>query len=429
MGSSAIGTPTFQAKTSNILNVSQQSLALILDATPTIVFRPDFNREDAVIGKAVNHCVLFKDFATGASTTLADHIKVGIKSGTIIRIGETFRSFVADTLTSWVDSSGAAVTATAGKDYAVYIKVDGNTYITDVTDGAFPVQRESTSGQLASLVGGFHVGHVAHTAAIASGAVAFSTTNNVDPDGGGALAASSGMVWSNTMLNKIKMVNAYSLWDMGFMPKNREPRGMAFNGSKWIGIYMLNANCGTSGNNFRRLSRYESGLKLASGESATTIPTDPITGSDFPNFNWWSAAEILNQLGGNLMDEALFTSAAQGVLEATALGGAAVTPTLNEVIDNRFTSWLGLHGMTGCMWSWGSDSLLRSTTGTDSWKGNDLTGLRGQQYMVWDDSLARVMLGGDRGSGSNCGSRCSYWYYYPRASSWSRGTRAACDHL
>jgi hypothetical protein len=56
--------------------------------------------------------------------------------------------------------------------------------------------------------------------------VAFSTTNNVDPDGAGALAASAGMVWSNTMLNKIKMVNAYSLWDMGFMPK--KPRASRY---------------------------------------------------------------------------------------------------------------------------------------------------------------------------------------------------------
>lgn len=433
---SAISTPTYAAKTTNVTNAASMSLATILDATPAIVFRPDFNRGDSVAGKAMNHCVLFKDFSLVThSTTLADHLIVKIKAGTIVRIGEYLATFSADTAVSWLDSTGAAVTATAGKDYAIYVKADGATYMKDVTNGAFPAQRESTSGKLAQLLGGFHVGHVPHTAAVASGAVAFSSTNNVDPDGAGALAASQGLAWTNTNesnkapINPIKMVNAYSMWDMSFMPKNREPRGMVFNGSKWIGIYMVNVKAGTSGDNsYKRLSRYDASIKLASGE-AGAIPVDIVTGAAYPDFNWWSASDIVLKLGGQLMDEQLFSSVAAGVLEATALGGASVTPVMSDVVDNRFTSYLGLHGASGCLWTWGQDSMLRSTTGAAGWKDNALTAYRGQQYMIWDDELARVLLGGGRDGGSGCGSRCAVWSNAPRVSTWYVGARAACDHL
>ena len=429
MSSSVVQTPTYQAKTTSITNANNQSLQAILEASPVIVFRPDFNTADAVAGKAINHCVLFKDYSTSVqSTTLADHIKVNIKAGTIVRIGETFRTFGADTAVSWLDSAGAAVTATAGKDYAVYVKADGTTYLKDVTDGAFPVQRESVSGQAAVLLGGFHVGHVGASAALgANNTSAFpSGANNSANAGTGG--ASAGMGWTQNMLNRIKVVNAYSLWDMAFMPKNREPRGMAFSGNVWVGIYAVNALAGTSGVNFRRLSRYSAATKLASGE-AGAIPTDIVTGSAFPNFNWWSASEIVQSLGGELMSESVFTACSQGVLEATSLGGASTTPIMSDIVDNRFTSWLGCHGMTGCLWTWGSDAGTRSATVSAGWKTNDWTGDRGQQYMVLDDSLARVLLGGHRSDGAISGSRCSNWNGYPRDSNWYIGVRAACGPL
>lgn len=399
MSSTALTRPSFQGTTTNITNGNNQSLQSILNAIKPLVFKLDYK----------SPCLFKTDLGATNNTTFAANSEVKIKAGTQVRVGEILCSFTSDTT---VDMTGVEA-AGAGVDWSVYVRSNGTAFcsqnISLTTDSGFNVVR----------LGGFHVGHVPANAAVASGAVAFSTTNNVV--GGDGVTASSGMVWTQTILNRIKCVNIHSFWDLEFMPANGEPRGMVYaGGGKWVGIYMLNANAGTT----LRASIYESAQRLASD---TYRPINPTTGSAYPDFNWWTAADILRKTGCDMMDESLFTSAMAGVLEATSLGGANETPLMSSVVDNRFTSYLGIHGATGVIWTWGTDSILRSTTGTANWKYN-LTGGRGSQYMIWDDELARVLLGGNRVDGALSGSRCSAWATSPRFSNWDVGVRAACGH-
>lgn len=399
MSSSTINTAVYQANTTNIVNGNSQSLQAILSAIKPLVFKLDYK----------SPCLFKTNLGATNNTTFAANSEVKIKAGTQVRVGEILCSFTSDTA---VDMTGVEA-AGAGIDWSVYVRSNGTAFcsqnISLTTDGGFNVVR----------LGGFHVGHVPANAAVASGAVAFSTTNNVI--GGDGVTASSGLVWTQTILNRIKCVNIHSFWDLEFMPANAEPRGMVYaGGGKWVGIYMVNANAGTT----LRASIYESAQRLASD---TYRPIDPTTGSAYPNFNWWTAADILRKTGCDMMDESLFTSAMAGVLEATSLGGANETPLMSSVVDNRFTSYLGIHGATGVLWTWGIDSATRNATGTANWKYN-LTGGRGSQYMIWDDMISRVLLGGPRPDGANSGSRCSTWGVSPRVSFWPVGVRAACGH-
>lgn len=399
MSSSAIATPTFQATTSNITNGSSQSLQSLLGAIKPLAFKLNYKTP----------CLFKTDLGATNTTTFAANSEVKIKAGTQVRVGEILCSFTSDTAVNMAGVEAAG----AGLDWSVYVRSNGTAFCSQsiglTTDGGFNVVR----------LGGFHVGHVPANAAVASGAVAFSTTNNVF--GGDGVTASSGLVWTQAVLNRIKCVNIYSFWDLEFMPSNSEPRGMVYaGGGKWVGIYMVNANAGTT----LRGSIYEAGQRLA---SETYRPLNPTTGIIYPNFNWWNASDILRKTDCDMMDEALFTSAMAGVLEATALGGANETPLMSSVVDNRFTSYLGIHGATGVIWSWGTDSATRNVTGGTGWKYN-LTGGRGSQYMVYDDMISRVLLGGSRTDGADSGSRCSGWANSPRASVWVIGVRAACGH-
>ena len=76
---------------------------------------------------------------------------------------------------------------------------------------------------------------------------------------------------------------------------------------------------------------------------------------------------------------------------------------------------------TGNMWVWGRDRGGGYNTG--GW--NDNTGGRGEEY----NAPNAVYFGGFWISGSEAGSRCSYWGFSASLSGADVGSRFACDHL
>jgi hypothetical protein len=235
------------------------------------------------------------------------------------------------------------------------------------------------------------------------------------------------VVWDQQMLDDIKGVNKYSIWDLHWRPSCTDPRGMAYVPELriWVDIYFTNTA--------HELGTSKHGSNVASG---TVLPLKPLSRGGngvaaYPRLGWWEASEIAAVAGKRLLTEREFNNAALGVTENVSLGGASETIPLSQ-FEPRFTSINGLHQITGCHWTWGEDHGQREMGATASaWAYRAVTGtpLRGQIYTETSASDVRVILGGSRNSGSLSGSRAARWSYYPWYSDWSIGVRCACDHL
>lgn len=327
---------------------------------------------------------------------------VSVKAGTRAQVNGVMVSFTADT----------AVTMpalTTGTDYAIYI-CDDATIRADSNQSA-PSGYTTTNSR---KIGGFHYGAVSPTETVAGGS--FATTGN-------------GMIWTQTHVDAIKGINAYSLWDLKFRP-TCDPRGMALvNGAFWCDIYLCSTDVDTNGT-----SKYNSNIA-----SHTVLPKIPATfngngTTTYPSLNWWVANELAGAAGKRLMWEHEFARAAFGVTENQSIDATASTyPTTQR--NAGYTSKWGIEQASGHHWVWGQDSsAYQDVTGAGSYKtvnGNtDAAGSeRGQIYTFGTYGLVRVILGGARALGASSGSRASYWSIYPWNSVWSVGLRAACDHM
>ena len=261
-------------------------------------------------------------------------------------------------------------------------------------------------------VGGFHYSGIPASATLASGQFAVSGQD---------------VVWNQQMLDDIKGINKYSLWDLHWRPACPDPRGMAYIPELriWADIYFTNTT--------HELGTSRHGSNVASG---TVLPLKPLSRGGngvvaYPRFGWWEACEIAAVAGKRLLTNREFDNATIGVTENTSLGGASETIPLSQ-FEPRFTSIHGLHQVTGCHWTWGEDHGQREMGATASaWSYRNVTGtpLRGQIYTETSISDVRVILGGARPNGSLSGSRAALWSYSPWLSAWSIGVRCACDHL
>jgi hypothetical protein len=276
-------------------------------------------------------------------------------------------------------ASGAVVTmpgtATAGTDYAIWVKTDGTLEAT--TNHTSP----PTTG--ARKIGGFHYA-----------------------PGGNSTGTSGG--------NTTAQINQYSFWDLKFRPACPDPRGMALiAGGFWADIYLTNTDPGTNGT-----SKYN--VTIADGSSPPKIPT--LYGGNgstaYGSLTWFEAQEVAHAYGKRPLFQSELMAAAYGTTEGSSIG----TDQGSTILNAAYTSKWGLIQATGVMWVWGQERGGAYNT-SGAWQSD--TGGRGQSYGAPNAAI----FGGNWGEGANAGSRSSYWYNAASNSPSHIGLRCAADHL
>jgi hypothetical protein len=319
---------------------------------------------------------------------------IRLKAGSLITIdGNDYEYSTAESV--------SLPTLTAGEDYRIFgSKDDGTLYAIDYNTA--PDNAEDR------LLGGFHF-------APGGNATAFDTGGNTTP-----------------------AINPYSIWDEKFRPSCADPRGMAFIGSFWCDIYLLNTNSelwGTSRNN----------KPIANG---TNKPLRPSmfggNGAAVTNMHWWAAAEIMHAHGKQLLSYGEFCAAAFGVRENRSRGnapttsGLATTNTGSAYPDHHFTSARGLIQATGTHWIWGRDFMYGQFDGnygigvvnpTIDPKYHNITEGRGQFAQEDERATRGALFGGKFNNTVESGSRCLDWADALQETSLSISARGRADHV
>ena len=128
--------------------------------------------------------------------------------------------------------------------------------------------------------------------------------------------------------------------------------------------------------------------------------------------------------GKDLLSYSEFTTAMYGTTENSS-GGSDPGST---VLRAAYTSKWGVMLATGNMWVWGRDMSFRYDA-DNSWSWKNVTGGRGNTYMMGPYGNVAALLGGAWDNGANSGSRASSWANYPWNSINYIGARGRCDHL
>lgn len=326
---------------------------------------------------AVVYGLFYKADPTTVAFTKTGAGTASIKAGTKVDVAGTVVTFVAATAI-------AMPALTAGTDYAIWVKDDATIQATtnfSTAPGAGNWRK----------IGGFHYAPGGNAAGVAGG-------------------------------DTTPAINAYSFWDLKFRPACPDPRGMTLVAdSFWADIYLLGVDHLTNGT-----SKYN--VSIADGSAPPKIPTKfGGTGSNaYSTLNWWEANEVLQSWGKRLPTYDEFAALAYGTTEATSSGGSDVPTTGVSGTGatnawNKFTSRWGVIQATGCMWIWGGE--FGGGAAGASWTAN--TGGRGSTYQMEN----AVLLGGNWGSTTESGSRCSSWNHSPTLSVNGIGARGVCDHL
>jgi len=293
---------------------------------------------------------------------------VSVKAGTIVEVdGEIYTYASAEPVTM--------PTLTAGTDYAIWIRPDGQPVAT--TDFVAPPVANSR------LIGGFHYA----------------------PGG-----AATGL---NTGGNTTAQINPFSLWDLKFRPACPDPRGMTLVAGKfWCDIYLLGVD-----HHLGLTSRYN--VTIADGSPPPKVPA--MFGGNgstaYSNLNWWVASEVMMSHGKQLLDYAEFAAAMFGTKEAQSSG----TDPVSTILRAEYTSIWGVMLASGNLWVWGRD--FGGGAAGASWAAN--TDGRGSTYQMENVAL----FGGSWGSASYSGSRASSWGFSPTYSTGAVGARGRSDHL
>ena len=325
---------------------------------------------------------------TGANT-------LAIKAGTTVYLSGGVVSFASQTAVSMPALS-------AGEDYCVWVLPNGTAQAT--ADPYTAPASAPVSGAL--KIGGFHYGLVASGTTVAGGS--FATTG-------------AGMIWTQSDVDAIAGIDAWSIWDLNCRPACpiAEVRGMTSvrdsNGIPqfWFDAYFCSQNHIANGT-----SRFNT--NVASG---TVLPRIPLIfggngSNNYSTMTWYEAAEIAFSHGKRLMSYQEFAAAAFGVTENQSLGGASSTIP-STARQAGYTSKWGGEQMTGHHWTWGDTA---HGVGGAAW----VSGAnRGQTY----GTPFAALFGGARNGAASSGSRCSLWSYSAWSSDWNFGLRAACDHL
>jgi hypothetical protein len=295
-------------------------------------------------------------------------------------------AFTVSTATRiFIDVSGVAVDIPASTAVTMPSPVTGTDYAIWVNpDGTLEATSNHTTAPVAGArkIGGFHYA-----------------------PGGNATGTSGG--------NTTPQINEYSIWDLKFRPECLDPRGMTLiGGGFWTDIYLTGVDAITNGS-----SAYN--VTIADGSSPPKVPL--VFGGNgsttYGSYTWFEAQELATAFGKRSMTQQEFMSAMYGTTEETSLG----SDPGSTILDAPRTSKWGVIGATGNLWIWGR--ARGGPAAAASWNAN--TEGRGSEY----NAPNAVLLGGDWGSGSFSGSRCSLWTYAASVSDSFIGSRFSCDHL
>lgn len=367
------------------------ALKTYFDTVYTVLASPAFTGTPTVNGISVINFT--KPHQGSPLFTKTSVSTITIPIGTSVKVGANIITVSGSAYTLSLNSVAVGALDTgikvAGTDYYVYALEAGGFILS--ANATNPTGYTTANSR---KIGGFHYGVIPE---------AFTAINNIT-------AADA---------TKIAGINAYSLWDLKFMPANGDARGMfKANTGKWYDIYLLNIDhhlYGTSA----------AGKTIAGG----TV----LTGRDFPKIplfyggngtttygtlTWFEAAEIGKAYGKDLISYEEFAAIAYGVLEASSAGAADTGVTQHLA---NYTSKFGMCMATGCEWIWGKD-LIGPAGG--AWNTN--TEGRGS---IYNASLIGALFGGNRDGTVEPGSRASDWNYPVWTTYWNIGSRYACDHL
>lgn len=342
--------------------------------------------------KSINQIVVRPNGIVGSVLRKDGESTLTLKAGTRILVDGKYILFSVDTPVS-------LPVLVQGSDYSVW--VSPNLTIEALEDNFETPAVAPNVG--AVKIGGFHCGLVSSGTTLASGS--FATTG-------------PGMIWTQTDVDKLILINQFTIWDLTHRPKC-DPRGMFSVVTDtnevlfWCDIYFCSTEHITLGT-----SRFNS--NVASG---TVLPKIPYMfggngTTTYSRFSYYEASEVVAAYNKRLMNYHEFSYAAYGVTENQSLGGASATIP-NTLRQPGYTSKWGGEQMTGHIWSIGGPF---SSVGGTAWQADPG---RGSFY----GTSGLPLFGGSRVGSSNSGSRASTWNNVPWVSDWSVGVRAACDHL
>lgn len=318
---------------------------------------------------------------------------LAIKAGTQVMVGTRLVQFAAQTAV--VMPTGLA----AGSDYAIYACTDGTCRAS--SSFTAPAGYDVSTSR---LIGGFHYGYVAPGTTPAAGG--FNTAAPANPGTGS-------MVWTQSDVDAIAGINAFSLWDLKWRPSCANPRGMALvAGLFWADIYLLGTDPAANGTS-------KGGTTIARGTAGAYPKVPAIWGGNgtltYISFIWETANEVGIAAGKRLLTYVEYAAAAFGVTEMTS--GAAVPATTARA--SGYTGRYGLEQAAGQVRVWGAD-----LAGVDDSASNS-PALRG--YV--SSSARAALLGGAGAEGATSGSQRLDWSTGFQQQAASIGARYRADHV
>jgi len=283
--------------------------------------------------------------------------------------------------------------ATTGRDYYIYLRVDG-------TLGAY---LDTTTAPVGGrLLGGFHYAPGSNAAAEAGG-------------------------------NTTPQINQYSFWDIKWKPSCLDPRGMTLvNNTFWSDIYLTGANA----YNASGVSSSKYNVTIADEGSRPFIPAEfGGNGSTrYGNCNWWTATELAASFGKRLPGGQEFQTLAYGTSNEISCGVDPVSTGVNGAgFTNsweKFTSKWGVIQSTGCMWMWGPEWVLSAdVTRAAGWQDLYPAINRGQVFEPANSTTRALLRGANWVVGSNAGVFAVYLGDAPTDTNANIGFRCASNHL
>lgn len=307
------------------------------------------------IAAAVKHPPVMIERADLSSPILfaSGRVTLGIRAGTVIRLGERVHAFDADTPVR------IAGDLSPGQDYGVGLDEDG---------APFAALAGAENPLLDVWLAGFHFA-----------------------PGGCAVARGGG--------DTVPAINPYSLWDGEFRFDGPDPRGMTLvdlpGGRRiWVDIYLL-------GVDHHRNGTSRCGDTIADGRD---LPMRPDGSGRFRKLDYAAATEIYAHHGKRLLGAEEFFAASYGVKERCSRDDE---PTVTGSLDDgaeRFISARGVFDATGTMWQWGTDGDPddpRPSIFGGGWLFGDGAGSRYASLVVWPGSSVDVL------SARGCGDHLS----------------------
>jgi hypothetical protein len=314
---------------------------------------------------AINPVAYYRDVVwSGYKTTLVTPNKLSVNIGGQGYLMNTQHSLSINDSANWDKASFATPANRKGKDFYIYV-CQGANYIPKIVLSNNSTVPENYTALTSRKIGGFHC-ECADVGAISNHPLSGYVAGDILPA---------------------------SVWDLHHRPISA-PEGMVFTGRIWVDIYL------PSWDGAKLVSEYNN--VICDGASAY-----PLTGTGF--------AETFAKINKRLLSYDEMSAVVKGSEEGVNIKNSADPNTTGGHVSTtgrRMISDIGCEDCAGVSWQWLSDLFgrdLKSEWVTNESTINTNVGYTGvsepNRGSVWGGSLGRMLLGGDWGVGSHCGSR------------------------